>query len=31
MHLSELKKKKISELVQLASELNIENASGMRT
>ncbi len=31
MHLNELKKQKISELVLLATEFNIENASGMRT
>ncbi|MBI2343815.1 MAG: transcription termination factor Rho [Deltaproteobacteria bacterium] len=30
MHLSELKRKKIGDLVQLASELNIDNASGLR-
>ncbi len=30
MHLNELKKKKIEELTQIAKELNIENASGMK-
>jgi transcription termination factor Rho len=30
MHLNELKKKKIGDLVKIAGELNIDNASGMR-
>jgi transcription termination factor Rho len=30
MHLNELKKKKIEELTQIARELNIENAAGMK-
>ncbi|MCX7857317.1 MAG: transcription termination factor Rho [Deltaproteobacteria bacterium] len=30
MHLNELKKKKIEELTQIARDLNIENASGMK-
>ena len=30
MHLNDLKSKKIGELTQIARDLNIENASGLR-